>query len=1155
MKRWRWLRMALLIMILLPLLLIAGVYGLLASRAGNLWVLEQVKPVLPGELTIEGWQGNLLGGAEVAHLRYRQDELVVDLHQLRLSLVPLEALRGWLYLGELHADQVRVHIPPSPADQQPDDTPFAMPESVALPLGVRIDTFSLKELILEGATDLQLRDLEGQQWAAWQRLNLPRIALTVADTRLDASLSGNLHTPFPAQGDLLWRRPAAGDDVAPQLGGRLIFRGDLDKLNISHDLSAPLTLSSNGSLAWRDQTLSLDLIHEWPAQALPVDTPVPVQLGAGKLTTVGTLDALDIQGNADLEADGHPLMLNLDATASTRSLALTTLNLDGAGQHLSASGSLSYENGAAWDLNVDGEALDPALVAPDWPGNLTLRARSKGHWRDQDWRVSVDPLSLTGTLRKKPVSLTGKASQPAGGDLSLTLTGRWGQDRITAEGKVGERLALAGTAAVADLSAWQGLARGALDLRWRLAGTLENPLLSGDLGGRQLAWEDWHLPRLDARFSNLTTGNGRQSLTLTLGPVSQGAEQRLQQLTLAVQGTRAAHRVTLAAHQDTAELELALQAALSQDWRWHGRIEQWRLGEPRAGNWVLDAPAPFSVSATRQQLETLCLQRQSGEGRLCLGGEHGDGGRFNAEARLARLPLTLFNPWLGDQLSLAGEINLDSRFSGTLAAANGEWTLSADHTRLIVRDTGQDHVFNLDTARLDGTLERGNLASQLALVVAGHGSLDAELNTRLSAAAPVDGRLRLDIPKLDDFAALIPQIGELNGAVRGELNLSGTQDAPRLSGQIDLTGGRASVPELGIAMEEITFTAAGDAAGLRLGGRARFGEGTLTLDGEWRPEVSPLAVTLNIDGERLKVANRPDAKVWVSPALRLQGNGQDLTLDGTLTVPEAHLEPRELPESAVSVSADQVIIDAETEDRAPLPFAMSVDVVLGDKVSFEGFGLTATLGGELRVSQKVDQPAQLNGNLTIKEGRYRAYGQNLAIDNGRLMFQGPPENPGLDILAIRKIPSESLVVGVRISGTLQQPKARIFSDPTLEESEAMSYLLTGRGLSNANQTDAAMVAQALAIYGLQGSGVTRKLSETLGLDEVTIGSDWGGTEDAALMLGKQISERLYLTYAVGIFDAISTVMLRYTLTRQLHLEAQSSSKNQALDLIWEKEFR
>ena len=57
------------------------------------------------------------------------------------------------------------------------------------------------------------------------------------------------------------------------------------------------------------------------------------------------------------------------------------------------------------------------------------------------------------------------------------------------------------------------------------------------------------------------------------------------------------------------------------------------------------------------------------------------------------------------------------------------------------------------------------------------------------------------------------------------------------------------------------------------------------------------------------------------------------------------------------------------------------------------------------------------------------------------------------------------------------------------------------------------------------------------------------------MLGKQLSDRLYLTYAVGLFDAVSTVMLRYTLTRQLHLEARSSTKANSLDLIWEKELQ
>ncbi len=84
--------------------------------------------------------------------------------------------------------------------------------------------------------------------------------------------------------------------------------------------------------------------------------------------------------------------------------------------------------------------------------------------------------------------------------------------------------------------------------------------------------------------------------------------------------------------------------------------------------------------------------------------------------------------------------------------------------------------------------------------------------------------------------------------------------------------------------------------------------------------------------------------------------------------------------------------------------------------------------------------------------------------------------------------------------------------------------------------------------------MTEKIGDKLGVDDISVGSDWE-SDDAALMLGKQLSERLYLTYAVGLFDAISTVILRYTLTRSLHLEARSSSESNSIDLIWEKELR
>lgn len=226
---------------------------------------------------------------------------------------------------------------------------------------------------------------------------------------------------------------------------------------------------------------------------------------------------------------------------------------------------------------------------------------------------------------------------------------------------------------------------------------------------------------------------------------------------------------------------------------------------------------------------------------------------------------------------------------------------------------------------------------------------------------------------------------------------------------------------------------------------------------------------------------------------------------------------------------------------------------LGSNVRFNGFGLDAKLGGNLQLLSAPARPVALTGELRIEEGRYRAYGQNLEIDRGLLIFQQRIDNPGLDIRAVRRIPSAGVLAGVAITGTLQSPQARLTSEPAMEESEIMAWLLTGRGLSAGSETDNAMIAQALAVYGLEkGSGVTEKIGDKVGLDEISVGSDWE-TTDASLMLGKQISDRLYLRYAIGLFDALSTVMLRYTVSRRVHLEAQSGGDQQSIDLIYQIE--
>lgn len=1146
-------RRALWVVLILMVLLLGALLGLLGTRAGNLWVLERVDAVLPGELVVQGWQGDLLGGLSVERLEYHQDQLDLRIDKLDLALAPLDLLSGWLHVRHLRGERITLALPAG--DDSEPASPFTLPESVALPIGVRVDELSLARFTLAGDEPLHVDGIEVRDLTARAGLHVRHLALSVVDTRLEGSLRGELSAPYEMEGALTWQRPGAPSAV-PEALGALGFKGSAQDLAVHHTLAAPLQLVSEGHLGYRQDNLHLDINHRWPPQTLPVELPVPLQLGDGELSTRGSLDALTIQGQADLDADHTPLHLAVDGEASLSALQLRALTVTSGKQRLSLNGRLDYAEGLAWKLNADGQALDPALLAPDWPGKLALKAASEGHWNGDDWALSVAPLSLTGTLKQAPVSVSGEARQAANRDLAIKLDGRWAQDRISANGSVGDQLKVDGRLSIAQAQRWYADAQGSLNADWRLRGALKTPRLSGQAQGRNLGFENWQLASLDAQFSDLNAGATAMRLSLRADQLSQDGETRLDRATLVANGTRAKHTVTLDAEQDGAQTRLSLAAGLSASNLWKGQLQSWTLSQRRLGQWQIREPVPFALGAASQSLGRLCLTNERTEGYLCAQGEHRANGEVDGQAEIRELPLALANPWLGGGLRLRGTLQADARFGGRLPIPDGQWQLTLEDAAATVTGADLQHTLEFSQAKLEGSLQNEHLRNQLDLVVNDQGELHARVDTGLDPASPLDGDVKLSLPDLGVWAPLLPQVGEAHGSVHGDLSLAGTLGQPQVAGALRLSDGQATVPELGISISAIDIGLQGSpAGGLTLNGQAHFGDGVLDLRGQWSPAQSPLALTLTARGDDLLVANRTDAEVRVSPDLTLSGDDQGLRLTGTLAVPKADLKPRELPESAVTVSPDQVLVDARAQETSSLAFAMAVTVALGEEVHFQGFGLTATLGGELQISQRPNQPAQLNGELTIENGRYRAYGQNLAIDNGRLLFQGAPDNPGLDIRAIRKIPSESLVVGVQLSGTLQQPEARIFSDPTLEESEAMSYLLTGRSLSRGTAGDSAQVAQALALYGLQkGSGVTQKIGSTLGLDEVTIGSDWE-TDDAALMLGKQISERLYLTYAVGLFDAISTVMLRYTLTRQLHLEAQSSTKSQAIDLIWEKELK
>ena len=50
----------------------------------------------------------------------------------------------------------------------------------------------------------------------------------------------------------------------------------------------------------------------------------------------------------------------------------------------------------------------------------------------------------------------------------------------------------------------------------------------------------------------------------------------------------------------------------------------------------------------------------------------------------------------------------------------------------------------------------------------------------------------------------------------------------------------------------------------------------------------------------------------------------------------------------------------------------------------------------------VIQAVTATGTIEAKEGRYEGFGQRLVIRRARLNFQGAPDNPSLDVLAVRE---------------------------------------------------------------------------------------------------------------------------------------------------------
>jgi translocation and assembly module TamB len=371
-----------------------------------------------------------------------------------------------------------------------------------------------------------------------------------------------------------------------------------------------------------------------------------------------------------------------------------------------------------------------------------------------------------------------------------------------------------------------------------------------------------------------------------------------------------------------------------------------------------------------------------------------------------------------------------------------------------------------------------------------------------------------------------------------------------LTGSVRLEEAGVTIPEAGIKLEvpQVVAEAVSETQ-MRLNGELRSGGESLQVEGELilrdlRPQAE-----IRIRGERFLAVDRPDVRARISPELKVNFQPELLTVRGEIRVPSALIRPPDLPPGSVTVSQDEIVVGEETERDPVLPMDIRVRVILGDDVRFEGFGLEARFAGDLDVVGLPGRPLQIFGEVSIPEGRYKAWGQDLTLERGLVMFQGPVDTPGIDLRAVRRISAHDVVVGVEIGGTPAALSSRVFSQPPMDDTEAMAFLLTGRPLAGASQSDGNLIAGAAAAWGLEQAGlISQRLGSELGLEIELDTKD--GMERSALTIGTYLSSNLLLRYGIDLFDGSARVTLRYHLTRSLSVETTSRADGQGIDMIY-----
>lgn len=1067
-------------------------------------------------------------------------------------------------------------------DSTDDDTlwPMASLPDIPLPITLLIDKAQVKQFILQPVNNLPLQQLNNSQFTlTWQTTEL-----TIKHFETEHALYGNARLQGTANFIAPYKLNVSTLSALKNINLFSLFdgtkqdvqlNGNLSALAFTSKLTGNIELTATGQLDLTKKLLPFTsniALSKHPEldRFLPENTPVKASITAN-----GDVNKQQFVINSVLSAYGYQnAVLSLQASHQGNNLTLNnfTFNDKQTESELHLQGKVNYSDELSWHLTLTSTGFTlPAMQShfTDINGRLSGNIDIAGENNSQKWSLQLKKSAIEGIINDIPVSAVGDIKLDNVQLDSLKLDNiedlsQWqlkpshltliaGDATLEMNGFTDQNWHVSGGISVPALAQLITDSRGELSSTFAITGAITQPNLAFSNHLSHLYWQNIASPdvRLQGNYQPLQSHKMDLSLTsdeiywqnLVLSSFSAQLKGDVKQQNIKVNWLG------------------DLAANLSLTGTWLAKAKQWQstLTESdlsfQGKQWQADKNVDINY---HQATNTLWVEQHCWQGKsihLCTDTDItiADSGEISLLADIELKDVgDLFIP---DDFKITAKLHNkislkwlpDQPINWSVATS-----LSAGNIKLLKAKNLKEQPLTIAWQKGDAAFHLNNkiLTSHLLLtpqilpdqqtpakptLVDINTKIDFANNNRLS------GKIIIDDLNLFLLKANLSEVSQLNGLLNSNVNLSGSLSSPNFNGNMAITNTAVSFVRSQNTLDNVAIDLELLGKSAKLVGQGLINNDLVKITGEldWHQQFNAL---LNLNAEHLNLSHPPHISAVLTPNITLELTKQLLTLTGDINIKQGSVTINKLPAGSVSLSNDVMIVNDNGEEvEKTTRFAIATDLKLNidDNVNISGYGFNGILGGKLLVKQQPHQDVQLFGNLLIVDGLYKAYGQRLAVSNGRVSFNGPIENPSIDLRAVRYLPKENITAGIEIYGPAKTLSVNLFSTPTKPKSEILSYIVRGRGIDTKTSSNGSL-GFTLGATLANSSGILEQIEKLPFINNLEIEGD----EQQASIAG-YIGDNIYLKYGFGVAEPINELTVRFYLLNRLWLEAVSGLEQSA----------